>query len=226
MKLPLVSAIVVVRNGELYIKKAIESIIAQEYEPLEILLVDGNSTDKTLQIAGSYPNVQIASNHDKGIANAYNLGITKAKGEFIAFLSHDDFWVKDKLKIQIEFLRQNPEILFSVSQVKFFLENKNEVPEGFRTELLEGNQTGYIMETLVARREVFDLIGGFDEKFTTCEDTDWFAKARDCGIASAVIPKVLTYKRIHGENTHLRSASYNPDLLRAVRKSIDRKRLK
>jgi len=223
MNFPLVTVIIAVKNGEKYIEKALLSVLGQQYEPLEVLVVDGNSTDKTLSIARAFPNVKIIRQIGKGIANAYNTGIRQANGDFIAFLSHDDFWTKGKLKIQIEFMSGNSELLFTVGRVKFFLDDENYIPPGFRCELLKDDHIGYIMETLTARRKVFDLVGFFDEKLAIAQDVDWFARAKDLGVTSAVVPKVLLRKIIHKTNIHLQSKKNNFELLRAVKNSINRK---
>lgn len=223
MKSPLVSVIIAVKNGERFIDSAVKSVLAQNYEPLEILIVDGNSTDKTLDIVRSFQNIKIVSQTAKGIANAYNTGIKQAKGDFIAFLSHDDFWTEGKLKTQIELMSGSPELLFTVGRVKFFLDDKNYIPNGFRSELLEGDHVGFIMETLVARPEVFDLVGFFDENLAISEDVDWFSRAKDLQAASAVVQAPLLSKRIHDSNSHLTAGGNNQILLQIIKESIVRK---
>lgn len=226
MNFPLISVVIAVKNGEKYIEKALESVFEQKYKPLEVLIVDGNSTDETLSIAGTFPNVKIVRQTEKGIANAYNTGIRQAKGDFIAFISHDDFWTEGKLVTQIEVMSDNPELLFTVGRVIFFLDDENFIPPGFRRELLEGNHVGYIMETLVAKPEAFEAVGFFDANLSIGEDSDWFARAKDLKIASAVVPKVLLNKRIHDSNSHLSANDNNEILLRIIKQSIVRKQEK
>lgn len=219
----LVSVIIAVKNGERFIKTALESVSAQDYEPLEIIVVDGGSTDKTLEIVNSFKNARVVAQTKTGIGNAYNTGIHHAQGDFLAFLSHDDVWTNDKLRLQIKALQNASAAMFAVCRVKFFIEDENFMPAGFRSELLVGDHVAYIMETLVARREVFDSVGLFDETMKTSEDVDWFARAVDMKIPSIVVPRVLLHKRIHDRNLHLDSAENNRDLLLAVRRSIRRK---
>lgn len=79
-KSPLVSVIVIVRNGERFLAAALESIVAQSYRPLEILVVDGDSTDRTVEIAvPSFASVRYLPQPDSGISNAYNFGIAQAR---------------------------------------------------------------------------------------------------------------------------------------------------
>jgi glycosyltransferase involved in cell wall biosynthesis len=224
MNHPLVSAIIVVKNGERYLARAIESILAQTYNPYEIIIVDGGSTDKTEQIAKSFPTVRYLQQTSRGIANAYNQGIEAAQGEFIAFLSHDDTWTQHKLRTQVNYLVEHPEIQYSVAKVKFFLEEGHSIPPGFRPELLEGEHMGYIMETLVARKTLFEVIGQLNERFSVAEDVDWFARAKDNKIPVAAIPEVLLHKRVHDTNLSLTSSVNNQNLLKILRTSIERKR--
>lgn len=81
-----------------------------------------------------------------------------------------------------------------------------------------------VMETLLARREIFGRVGRFDPRFPVGEDTDWFARARDAGLGPVVLPEVLVRKRVHGGNASLSAARTNDLLLRALRHSIARKR--
>jgi glycosyltransferase involved in cell wall biosynthesis len=221
---PLVSVLVIVRNGERFLADAIESILHQEYSPFEIIVIDGQSTDRTAEIARSFEQVTYVRQIDTGVSSAYNLAITLAKGEIVAFLSHDDLWTPDKLRIQVGFLIEHPEIAYTTAKVRYFLEGGEICPPGFRRELLEGEHTAHIMETLVARRAVFDSVGLFNLELTTAEDVDWFARARDANIPAHVIHKVVLRKRVHGSNTSLTSTANDRNLLAVMRHSIARKR--
>ncbi|MDL1897881.1 glycosyltransferase, partial [Anaerolineae bacterium CFX7] len=75
MNAPLASVVMIVRNGELFFRQAIESVLAQDYPAYEILVVDGQSTDGTADIARAYPQIRYVVQTDSGTANAYNLGI-------------------------------------------------------------------------------------------------------------------------------------------------------
>jgi glycosyltransferase involved in cell wall biosynthesis len=220
----LVSIIIVVKNGDRYLGKAIESVLAQSYQPYEILVVDGQSTDNTEEVAKSYEQVRFIRQTGEGIADAYNLGIDSAQGEFIAFLSHDDLWTPDKLTLQIHYLLEHPEVQYTVARVQFFLEEGHAIPPGFREELLTGDRVGYIMETLVARKSLFSEIGKLNPDFIVANDVDWFARAKDRKIESAIIQQVLLHKRVHNTNLSLTSSVNNDDLLKLLKKSIERQR--
>lgn len=108
MAYPTISAIVVVQNGERYLSSAIESIIDQTHQPDEIIVVDGYSKDNTAEVAKSYLQVSYIRQHGTGLANARNTGIEYARGELIAFLDHDDYWLPDKLKVQLNCFISSP----------------------------------------------------------------------------------------------------------------------
>ena len=221
---PLVSVVIAVKNGERFIETAVESVLSQTYSHIEIIVVDGNSTDRTLERIKRFGEVKIFSQQGKGIGNAYNEGIAASRGDYISFLSSDDFWTPDKIAKQISALQDRLSPAFAVCSACFFLDDPASLPPGFRPELLNAPRVAYIMETLIAHRNVFSLVGSFDEEMLNSEDVDWFARAFDMQIESIVIPEVLLHKRIHDRNLHLVSSTNNHDLLRAVKNSFVRKR--
>jgi len=102
---PLVSIVINCYNGEKYLKKAIDSVIAQSYKNWEIVFWDNQSIDKSADIFKSYNDQRLnyyrADKHTKILYKARNFALKKTKGEFIAFLDVDDWWTPDKLKTQI-----------------------------------------------------------------------------------------------------------------------------
>src|SRR3989304_1795815 len=101
---PVVSVIVVVKNGACYLASALQSIFEQDYTPLEVLVVDGQSTDDTAEIAKSFGSIRYLWQSDRGLANARNIGIQAAQGDLIAFLDHEDVWAPNKLSTQVHYL--------------------------------------------------------------------------------------------------------------------------
>jgi glycosyltransferase involved in cell wall biosynthesis len=219
-----ISVVAVVKDGARFIADALSSVGLSQIQPIEILVVDGGSTDGTLEIVRRVPKVRVIHQASRGIANAYNEAIKEARGEILAFISADDVWLPGKLDRHMEAFSRDPELLASVSLVEHFLEEGCAIPNGFRTTLLERPRPGLLMEALVVKRQLFDSVGGFDPSFSTGEDTDWFARARDEGIKFAVIPEVLVRKRVHDANASLNDPENKTNILRAVRASIARKR--
>jgi glycosyltransferase involved in cell wall biosynthesis len=219
-----VSVIVIVRNGARFIGKALASITRSRTQPIEILVIDGGSTDGSADIARAMPGVTVMQQMSSGIAAAYNQGIACARGCVLAFLSSDDVWLPGKLDRHVQALQDDPELLLSVCMMQHFLEPGHVMPAGFRPELLTELRPGLVMEALVARRSAFDLVGLFDPTLSTAEDTDWFARARDAGLRIAVLPEVLLRKRVHGANASLIDPDGHRHRLRVLRASLARKR--
>jgi len=219
-----VSVILIVRNGQALIAEALDSVFQSTIRPAEILVVDGGSTDRTVEIAGSFPLVRVIHQTSTGMARAYNEGIAQAQGEFIAFISHDDLWLPRKLDRQIGYMLRNPKVLYTVAMVQHVLVPGSTAPPGFRGRLLERPVPGMLMETMVARKCVFARVGGFDPEFPISEDTDWFARARDANIEMAILPDVLLRKRIHESNASLTELRLNEMLLHVLRRSVTRKK--
>ena len=87
---PLISVVVPVLNGEKYLAPAIESIVAQDHRPLQVIVVDDGSTDNTAAVAQGFAEVEYHFQDHAGVVTALNQGVTEAKGSFIAFLDADD----------------------------------------------------------------------------------------------------------------------------------------
>lgn len=227
MNLPLVSVVMPVKNGERFLQELIASILKQDYPSIEIIIVDGQSTDHTKQIAKSFKQVRyIYQDNNPGIPYAKNLGIEIADGEFIAFASHDDLWSPNKLSMQINYMLLHPKVQYTITRMKFFLEPGCSVRPGFNKELLNGNHIGKMPETLVARKSLFDLIGKFNTEFTYMEDIEWFNRADLNNIPMTVIEEVLLYKRIHDSNVSYDSSKIiriNQEILHLLKESIDHK---
>jgi len=112
---PLVSIVIPVYNGENYLREAIDSALAQTYEPIEVLVVNDGSKDKTEEIALSYGDrIRYFSKKNGGVSTALNMGITQMHGEYFSWLSHDDLYKPEKIELEIAALSNNPaQIVYS-----------------------------------------------------------------------------------------------------------------
>ena len=224
MNLPTVSVIVAARNAERFLAQALKSILDQTYQPNEIIVVDGQSTDSTARIANSYQLVRYVCQYGEGFADAWNLGISEAKGELIAILDSDDLWVPDKLKLQAGHLAVHQDIQYTVGKVKFFLEEGCALPRGFKKELLEGEYVGHMPSNLVARSSLFSEIGGFDTGWSIASDLEWFTRARNRSVPMDIIPEVLLHRRVHDTNLSYSvsgSPVFRKEMLKVLKQSID-----
>ena len=195
----LISCIIPAYNGERYLREAIDGILSQTYRPLEIIVVDDGSTDGTADIIASYGGqVRYIWQPNGGLAAARNLGLGAATGEFVAFLDQDDLWHLEKLTRQMERFQARPELEMCVTHMKnFWIEGLHKEEAQFRNRRLSEPAPGYLTQTLLARRTLFDTVGRFNTAFQHGNDTDWFARAAEQGTATELLQDVLVYRRLH-----------------------------
>jgi glycosyltransferase involved in cell wall biosynthesis len=197
----LVSVIIPVFNGSRYLAEAVESVLIQTYQPVEVIVVDDGSTDNSAGIACSFKDIHYIYQKNQGVAVARNTGLAAAHGDFIAFLDADDTWPVHKLKTQVDYLLSHPAVGFTIARIKNIIEPGATYPPQVMQHILKEDQIG--LATIVARKEVFDNVGSFDPRFAVAEDFEWFTRAKDAGIPEAVLPEVLLFRRIHDTNISL-----------------------
>jgi glycosyltransferase involved in cell wall biosynthesis len=225
MSRPRISVVIAVKNVERYLGEALRSVVDQSYPSTETIVVDGNSSDRSVDVANSFSGVRCISQVGSGLAGAWNQGIEASHGELIAFLDGDDRWLPDKLEAQVDLLRENPDAAGAIGLVRFFLQADAAAPPGLRPELLEGERVGPMPGTLLVRREVFDRIGTFDPSLTVALDVDWFARAKDAGFEFVTVQRPVLEKRFHeGNLSHMHPAGYQREMLRTLRSSVARQR--
>jgi len=223
----LVSCVVPVYNGERYLREALDSILAQTYRPLELIVVDSGSTDGSVQAVSDYGRqIRLLVQDRAGPAAARNLGLGAAQGEFIAFLDQDDLWHPDKLARQMARFHACPALDVCITHIQVFW-----MPEMSREEQrLKGHQRmqplpGYVTTTLLARQTVFENVGPFDATLWFADGTNWFLRAAEQGVVVELLPDVLVYHRMHQKNlTRRRSSASRDEFLMVVKMSLDRRR--
>jgi len=224
VKEPAVSVVIGTRNSERYLAEALASIRDGGFDDLEIIVVDCASTDRTGEIATSF-GARVIAQDGSGLFAGWNQGVAAARGALIAFLDSDDRWAPGKLAAQVAALDRDPGLDYVIGRARFFLEPGMPEPPGFRAEFEGGEHVAPMPGTLLARREVFDRIGGFRTEYEIASDVDWFARCKDAGLRSAVIDEALIHKRIHDANlTHFAAASMNAEMIDLLRASIHRRR--
>ena len=233
MDQPFVSVIIPAYNGEVFLAEAIRSIQQQNYNPLEIIIVDDGSTDGTAQVATNFKDQvrYVYQPNSGGPAAGRNRGIKMARGELICFLDQDDLWLPQKLEVQIRFLRKNPEVGYLFAKQELFFEKSACLPEAVRKvwekeKIFQEAHDGYLPGTFLVRRAVFERVGPFNEGLINTSDLDWFFRAKDMGIKSGVVPKVLLYKRFHSENSCYQVNITRKEIFGVIRDSIHRRNKK
>lgn len=219
------TVIMAVKNSGRYLSEALESIAAQTLQPTEIILVDGRSTDNTAEIAGRFPDVRLIQQTGSGFTDAWNAGVTEARGEFIAFLDSDDKWPVDKLARQVGYLHEHPDVEYTLGHVRFFMDPGTASPPGFKPELLADEHVGYVPGCVVARRRLFDVVGGFETGWAIAGDVEWFFRLKDLHVSKAILPAVMLHKRVHDSNLAYASPQarrFGREILAICRASIQR----
>lgn len=224
MDRPLVSVIVAVSDGERYLSFALDSIFRQNYCPVQVIVIDGQSVDDTAAIAQSFESIKYICQAGHGLANGRNAGIEAASGEFIAFLDADDIWMPDKLHVQIGYLMRNPEIQYVNAWVQLFTDTECHRRSGYTQKFIEQAHIGRTPGTLVARKSTFDVVGPFSPDFRIACDAEWFVRANACKLSMFIIPKVLLHKRIHNANLSSNVGANRQELMTVIRQSIMRRR--
>jgi len=224
MNNPLVSVILPVYNGEKYLAASVKCVLSQEYQPIELIIIDDGSTDATSQIAAKYSNqARYFYQTNSGPAAARNLAIRKSKGEFIAFIDCDDLWPENKLNNQMQSFKQFP----SVDIVQGLI-RRIALPGKYKNNLEKrGIDFLFIYSNLgsmIMRRSVFDTIGFFDEALLYHEDTDLWLRAREADLKILVQRKEALIYRIHDTNLTTGKDIISTKYLGILRKSINRRR--
>jgi glycosyltransferase involved in cell wall biosynthesis len=229
MKPSLISCIIPVFNGERYLREALDSILAQTYRPLEIIVADDGSTDGTAAVVASYgEKVTYLRQNNAGPAAARNLGLSAAREEFVAFLDADDLWHPEKLAQQMARFQARPELDLCVTHVQnFWIPELQAEAARLRDHRLMQSLPGYVTATLLACRTLFERIGQFNPTLGHGDDTDWFLRAAEHGAVIELLAEVLVYRRLHKTNLSRREASASrEEYVRLVKASLDRRRQK
>jgi glycosyltransferase involved in cell wall biosynthesis len=215
---PLVSVVVPVYNGERYLGEALDSILAQDYDPFEVIVVDDGSDDGGAELARAR-DVRVLVQANGGPAAARNAGIAASRGSFVAFLDQDDLWVPGKLAKQIEMLVRRPDLGFVFAHMEIFLEPGAAWPAWAATTRPNASTPGYTPGTMMTRRELYTTLGGFDTRYRSISDAEWLLRARRAGIEDEVMPDVLLRYRIHHSNQSHDRALARSELMLALRRA-------
>jgi glycosyltransferase involved in cell wall biosynthesis len=196
MSFPLISIIIPVFNREAFLPELLENIFAQNYFPLEIIVVDDGSTDGSAALIKSYPRVNYIYQTNKGPSAARNTGLAAATGEFIAFIDSDDLWADENL----------------LALSKCLINNQHaDIAEGLIQEVnLTDSADSKIISTspfyncllgsCLIRKSILDKVGYFNEQLLYTEDVDWFIRAWEINATKQRIPIISLYYRKHKSN--------------------------
>jgi glycosyltransferase involved in cell wall biosynthesis len=220
----LISIVMASLNSEKYLKEALTSISNQTFQNFEILLVDGGSTDNTLRIAQTFPNLRVISQVSKGLFAAWNEGILASKSQLITFLDSDDYWSSNCLQEHVDQFNLDDNLLCSIGKVTFFLDSEMLVPpKHFKPSLLMGNHMALMPGCFLGKRSLFTTLVLFDETLDVTSDIAWFKMLKQSIIKIGFLSKTVLYKRVHSANlsyTAAKASTYQSELLTLLYKSL------
>ena len=221
--LPLVSILVPVYNREQYLAEALESVLAQAYRPLELVVVDDGSTDGSAAIARRYaPMVRYELQPHGGIASARNGTLALAQGTYLGFLDSDDLWEEGQLAIQMEVLRNHPQVDCLFGHVAEFI--SPELDEETAGKLFCRPPMPSMGLGALIKAEAFRRVGPFRSHGQVGEFIDWHLRANELGLTSMTLPQVVVRRRLHASNETREHQSSRGDYLRVLKASLDRRR--
>jgi glycosyltransferase involved in cell wall biosynthesis len=213
---PLVSVIMAAYNAAEHIGEALESALAQDWRPLEIVVVDDGSSDDTAAVVGRYPEVVYVHQDNKGPSAARNSAVEHSSGAFVANFDSDDLLPPSRVSDQVEYLLSHPEV-----GAVFGRQEWMNAPEWMARDSVYGDVDGIPLSSVMFRREVFSQLGGYDTSFVHGEDMDLLVRMRECGIEYLVIPAVVLYRRYQASSLTGGRAPHEP-LLRSLRAKLAR----
>jgi glycosyltransferase involved in cell wall biosynthesis len=215
-KSPLVSVIMAAYNAAEHIGEALESALAQDWRPLEIVVVDDGSSDDTATVVARYPEVVYVQQDNKGPSAARNAAAEHSAGEFVANFDSDDLLPTTRVGDQVGYLLAHPEVGAVFGRQEWL-----NAPEWMARDSVYGDVDGIPLSSVMFRREVFFQLGGYDTSFVHGEDMDLLVRMRECGIEYQVIPEVVLYRRYQASSLTGGRAPHEP-LLRSLRAKLAR----
>lgn len=175
-----VSVIIPTCNRAEKVCRAVSSALDQTFRDLEIIVIDDGSTDETEKSLGEFGSgIQVIGHpENRGVSAARNTGIKKAKGKYIALLDSDDYWMPEKIRVQTDFFKANPEALICQAREIWIRRGKRVNPANRHIKpsgdiFIPSLKLCLVSPSAVMlKKKLLDEVGLFDEEFPVCEDYD------------------------------------------------------
>ncbi len=229
MKEDLVSVVIPNYNYAHYLREAIDSVLAQTYSEIEIIVVDDGSKDDSKEILTGYGDrVRTIFQQNQGVSAARNNGVKESCGEFIAFLDADDAWLPTKIEKQVARFQADEKLgLVHVGVDEIDADGNSLV---HRLEGVEGKVCTVLLmlkregvlgggSGMMVRRSVFDETGGFDMRLSTSADWDLAYRVSERDTVGFVAEILLKY-RVHNSNMHANVGVMEHDMMLAFDKAF------
>ena len=221
----LVSVMIPVYNGEAYLGEAIDSVLQQNYRPVEIIVVDDGSDDATGDVARRYGDAVRYSKQDRGgNGAARNRAVALATGELFTFLDADDRLVPDALERLVSTLAEDPTLEAVYGHVREFVSPDLDAEALARLRPPIDRIAGCLPTNMLMRRETFLRVGEFPTHLRVGVTVDWSARADEMGLSTILIDDVLFERRLHSDNNGIREREHRSHYLHVVKAALDRRR--
>jgi glycosyltransferase involved in cell wall biosynthesis len=220
-----VSVIVPVRDGELYIEEAIDSILAQTRVPDQLIVVDDGSTDSTAErVEGYGDSIALLRREHGGVGVALNRGLDAADGALISFLDADDLWTPRKLELQCAAMDDDPALDMVFGHVEQFISEELSDEERSRLRPPAGHQAAKMKGTMLVRRAALDRVGPFPTQWKIVDFVDWYSRAQELGLREEMLGEVVLLRRLHRTNIGRHRAGDRSEYARAMGAMLRRRR--
>jgi glycosyltransferase involved in cell wall biosynthesis len=223
---PLVSIVTPSYNQGRYIEETIQSVLSQDYSNLEYLVLDGGSSDDTLEILQRYEGrLQWISERDRGQADAINKGFRLAKGEILGWLNSDDVYLPGTIQKIVQYFQTHRDIGMLYGE-GYHVDAMGKVIERYYTEPFNFQRLGEIcficQPTAFLRADVFEAIGPLEIDLRYCMDYDyWMRVAKRFRIG--YLDEYLAHSRLHVETKTLsQRVEFHEEILQTVKKHYGR----
>jgi glycosyltransferase involved in cell wall biosynthesis len=221
----LVSVMIGVYNCEDYLAEAIESVFAQTYSPIELIVVDDGSTDGTAQVAQAYvPRARYAYQERGGMGAGRNHAVSLASGKYLAFLDADDRFRPTKIAKQVEAFARDPQLDVVFGRMTEFITPDLDPDAAARLRRPVDDAPWPTPNLMLVTREAFERVGLFSTTLRVGIGVDWYARAIELALKQEMIDDVVLERRLHTQNNGIREQASRSQYLHVLKASIDRRR--
>ena len=213
---PLVSVVVPVFDGARFLGECLQSLLAQDYPSVEIVVVDDGSSDGSADLAEGF-GVRVLRRPHEGLPRSRNAGWRASRGPLVAFCDADDTWKPEKARVQVDYLAAHPECAIVLCRQDTFIEPGVTAPDWLVPDQIRGDLDGVSPTSGLVRREVLAHLRGFRTDLEPGSDFNLLVRARTAGFEIALIEQPLRVRRIHDDNMTTRLGPAKAAMFRSVR---------
>ena len=225
MKISIITASL---NREKFIGAAIESVLAQNYPNFEHWIIDGGSSDGTLAFLKKYPHLKVLSEPDRGVYDAWNKGIDRAKGDLISILNSDDLYAPGAFHSCAKIFADSPSVPVVSGGCQIYRKgprgkevemHRYQDPRRYRLSLRNATVGLPTINSRFFRRSLFSTLGGFDLAYTVASDREFLIRASLAGINDVCTSKILYRYLWHIESLTMNAG--NRSMLRGLEDGLE-----